>query len=281
MENNNDAVHVTKFEIPLIEKKLGDVKVSEKNYEEAINHYKNSIMALKILFDEESTLLEDEKKATELIEEVGIPVHLNMSLCYLQLEDWRNVVFYSNKVLELKPENLKAIYRRCWAYIKMKDLENASKDLEKLEKGLPDNSEELKKLKNCYEELEKENSALYKNIRKKFVSNSSNNIDSKFDDKENDKVFFFNLKNYKKLKCSDLIELIPKTGKKIINLGINLSIIIPYKIAMKTASTIKNIFWDFPFNITSKSINFFVIEPAKLVLNKVNLIKLKNNNNNV
>jgi hypothetical protein len=44
-------------------------------------------MALKILFDEESTLLEDEKKATELIEEVGIPAHLNMSLCYLQLEE--------------------------------------------------------------------------------------------------------------------------------------------------------------------------------------------------
>jgi hypothetical protein len=30
MENNNDAGHVTKLEIPLIDKKLGNVKISEK-----------------------------------------------------------------------------------------------------------------------------------------------------------------------------------------------------------------------------------------------------------
>ncbi len=113
-----------KFEIPRIEKKLGDVNNSEKNYEEAIAHYKNSIMALKILFDDEKSLAEDEKRATDLIEEVGIPVHLNLAFCFLQVEDWESVIYYCNKVLELNPENVKAIYRRCKAYLKLKEVRN-------------------------------------------------------------------------------------------------------------------------------------------------------------
>ncbi len=115
--------HNNRFEIPKIEKNLGDICSSQKNYLEAIHHYKNSIMALKIIFDEETSLEEDnEKRATELIEEVGIPVHLNLALCYLKIEDWKNVIYYCNKVLELKPDHIKAIYRRCIALIKTKDV---------------------------------------------------------------------------------------------------------------------------------------------------------------
>jgi hypothetical protein len=107
------------LDIPRIEKNLGDVKISEKNYDDAISHYKNSIMALKILFDDEK-FSENEKKATELIEEVGIPVHLNLAYCYLQIQDWNNVEFYCTKVLEIKPLQLKALYRRCKAYLNLK-----------------------------------------------------------------------------------------------------------------------------------------------------------------
>lgn len=122
MDKYSNEYEPSKFEIPRIEKNLGDVKRSEKYYEEAITHYKNSIMALKILFDEEASLSEDEKKATELIEEVGIPVHLNLAFCFLQLEDWKNVIFYCNKVLELQPDRVKAIYRRCKAYLQLREV---------------------------------------------------------------------------------------------------------------------------------------------------------------
>lgn len=108
----------SRLEIPRIEKNLGDVKISEKKYEEAIPHYKNAIMALKILFDDEK-FAEDEKKATELIENVGIPVHLNLAFCYMQLQDWNNVEFYCTKVLQLKPGQLKALYRRCKALLNL------------------------------------------------------------------------------------------------------------------------------------------------------------------
>jgi tetratricopeptide (TPR) repeat protein len=109
-------------DIPKIEKQLGDAKIKEHNFEGAINHYKNSIMSLKILFDDDTSLTEDDKKATQLIEEIGIPVHLNLALCYLKMKDWNNVVFYCNKVLELKPDNVKALYRKCKALLELKEV---------------------------------------------------------------------------------------------------------------------------------------------------------------
>jgi hypothetical protein len=72
MENNSnwDNNDINKLELPMFEKKLGDIKNKSHNYEEAIKHYKNSIIALKMIFDEEGLLTES--KATELIEEIGV-----------------------------------------------------------------------------------------------------------------------------------------------------------------------------------------------------------------
>ena len=109
-----------KLEVPSIEKRQGDNFLKDKNYHEALHHYKSAIVALKIVFDdEELNLANDEEKATALINEVGIPSHLNSALCYLNLEDFVNVVFYCTKVLELDQDNVKALYRRCKANIKL------------------------------------------------------------------------------------------------------------------------------------------------------------------
>jgi tetratricopeptide (TPR) repeat protein len=125
MENDINIIknHPNKLEIPKIEKQLGDEKRNEKNYKEAIIHYKNAIVALKIIFDDEhNTLQEDEQKATQLIEDVGIPVHLNLAYCFLELGDWKSVILYCNKVLELNPKHIKAIYRRCKAFMNLGDV---------------------------------------------------------------------------------------------------------------------------------------------------------------
>lgn len=42
-----------------------------------------------------------------------------MAYCYLEKKDWENVITYCNKVLEIKKDDTKAIYRRCKAYIAM------------------------------------------------------------------------------------------------------------------------------------------------------------------
>jgi hypothetical protein len=76
MEQNNKEISENKFEIPYIEKKLGDLKNNAGEYEEAIGHYKKSILSLKILFDEEGLL--DETKATQLIEEIGVELILTI-----------------------------------------------------------------------------------------------------------------------------------------------------------------------------------------------------------
>jgi hypothetical protein len=70
MEENIESSSINKLELPIFEKKIGDIKNKSNNYLEAIKHYKNSIIALKLLFDEEGLLTEE--KATELIEEVGV-----------------------------------------------------------------------------------------------------------------------------------------------------------------------------------------------------------------
>jgi hypothetical protein len=70
MEENINSSQINKLELPQFEKKLGDINNKSNNYLEAIKHYKNAIIALKLLFDEEGLLTEE--KATELIEEVGV-----------------------------------------------------------------------------------------------------------------------------------------------------------------------------------------------------------------
>lgn len=54
----------------MIEKNLGDERREKKYFEDAINHYKNSILSIKLIFDEDD--LVDEEKASELIEKIAV-----------------------------------------------------------------------------------------------------------------------------------------------------------------------------------------------------------------
>jgi tetratricopeptide (TPR) repeat protein len=241
-------------------------------------------MAIKILFDEENCLETDEKQATDLIEEIGIPVHLNMALCFLNLEDWNNVIFFCNKVLELKPDNIKALYRRCRAFLKMKNLEKAAKDIQKLEQELPGNSEELKYLKTNYEEIENEKGeGLYQTIGKKIVkinkkpenkvqiqeTMSSDNYFSYFQKVINEK------KNSSINKCNELMKIIPNKFKKIISSGLHFTFYLPLNLAIKSLNLAKNILYDLPCEICNKALNLCIVNPTKFVINRIKFIKLR------
>ena len=41
----------------------------------------------------------------------------------MQLKEWENVILYCDKVLEIKKDDFKAIYRRCRAYLSMGEIE--------------------------------------------------------------------------------------------------------------------------------------------------------------
>lgn len=49
-----------------------------------------------------------------------------MAYCYMQLKEWENVILYCDKVLEIKKDDFKAIYRRCRAYLSIgvREVEN-------------------------------------------------------------------------------------------------------------------------------------------------------------
>jgi hypothetical protein len=59
------------MKIPEEEKKMGDEARTEKNYIKAISHYKNALVALRIIFNEEGL---SEDQATKVIEDVGVSI---------------------------------------------------------------------------------------------------------------------------------------------------------------------------------------------------------------
>jgi hypothetical protein len=60
-----------------LEKELGDLKNESGECEEAIKHYKNSILVLGVLFEEEA-LFEDETRVNKLIDEIGVSIRHNV-----------------------------------------------------------------------------------------------------------------------------------------------------------------------------------------------------------
>lgn len=51
------------------------------------------------------------------IQQLRISVHLNLSLCYLKLQNYKRSLDNVQKVLQLDPDNKKAIFRRGQSYL--------------------------------------------------------------------------------------------------------------------------------------------------------------------
>lgn len=160
MEQENNILNETNEEIldePIQEKKKGDNFLKNKNYEEAVKCYQLSLSKLKNIFKKyHDFLVQNFKKAKELIDTVGIPCHLNLSLCYLIMQEWNNCIVECQKVIEMDINNKKAIYRKCKSEINLGLLDNAKEDYMLLEKLISEKTE-LNELKQAIElkEIEK------------------------------------------------------------------------------------------------------------------------------
>ena len=118
------------FSEPEKYKKYGDSCLKGKKYQDALIHYETALEKLKMIFSKHSDcLVKNFSKATQLINTIGIPCHLNMSLCYYHLEKWNESVAECTKVLELDKKNIKAIYRRCKCEIILNKFNDAERDL--------------------------------------------------------------------------------------------------------------------------------------------------------
>lgn len=63
--------------------------------------------------------------------EISISCHLNIASCSVKLGLWRNAVNNCTSVLELSPDNAKALFRRGQAQLALKEYAEAVKDLER------------------------------------------------------------------------------------------------------------------------------------------------------
>lgn len=142
------------YKSPLLEKVIGDKENQVQNYNKAIYHYLHALDKLRELFDQRTNeLAKDFGKAKKLIENVGIPCHLNLSLCYMKLSEWKKCIYECDKVLQIDKSNTKALFRRSRAYAEINDFIKAKEDYNILIK-LHSNSSEIEGIRKIIEEKE-------------------------------------------------------------------------------------------------------------------------------
>ncbi|XP_068658160.1 70 kDa peptidyl-prolyl isomerase-like [Aristolochia californica] len=96
--------------------------------------------------------------------ELKTSCNLNNATCKLKLGEYVGALGLCTKVLEVDPQNLKALYRRSQTYLRTSDLEKAEADLKKALSLDPNNRDvrfEYKKLKEKQREYQKDQAKIY------------------------------------------------------------------------------------------------------------------------
>ena len=157
------------------EKLKYDSLLKQGKYDEAINGYNELIKTIKEDLSKNKSL---EKEDKDLIKkEFIIASYSNISFCYIKLKDWNSVIKYSTLILKSEKENIKALYRKCFAEINSAEYDKAQITLNMLYKLIGDNPEieglrktldekktwdnlqkmkKYKKMMNCYHKLNEE-----------------------------------------------------------------------------------------------------------------------------
>ena len=89
-----------KLLVPYIEKYNGNIYANKKDYEHAIMHYNKALFAMKMLFENEDHIIEDQETAVRFIKEIEIPVCNNLALAYLKEEHFHYAIKYATQVIE-------------------------------------------------------------------------------------------------------------------------------------------------------------------------------------
>ena len=198
-----------------IMKSKGIYYLNLKQYENALDEFIKSICIFKYITssnpnwnkgggikDSELTYIEDKGNNEKEYNEIKIMIKkglLNISLVYLILKDFSNVIKACDEVLKIENNNIKALYRKAKAFIDdpkslIEQYNEAENLLIKANKLEPNNSEIKKVLeqfsKKLNEDKQKENK-IYKKYYNKYNENKILNEDNKKkninDNNENEK----------------------------------------------------------------------------------------------
>lgn len=157
-----------------IAKEKGTKYFKEEKYTLATKQYKKIINYL----DTESSLegQEEEKRKSLLL-----AAHLNMSLCYLKAGEPIRAIQASDKALELDEKNVKGLFRRGQAKLKVNEYEEALKDFNTLLKYDADNKAAKNHIILCTKKMKEykvKEKQLYANIFNKYSMETAKNEES-------------------------------------------------------------------------------------------------------
>jgi tetratricopeptide (TPR) repeat protein len=95
------------------------------NYQHAVTRYTKALGHTGKFFD-----LDEDSKAE--VEALKLSLFLNLAQCYLKLELWLKAVGNAESALKIDPSNAKALYRRAYASVQLKNWDQAEADLRAL-----------------------------------------------------------------------------------------------------------------------------------------------------
>ncbi|XP_052413238.1 inactive peptidyl-prolyl cis-trans isomerase FKBP6 [Carassius gibelio] len=153
MEEQNSVPLSTFLNVLDTQRSFGNLCFNKKRYEDARERYKQAVT----LLQNREPVDEEEKKC---LEEMKLPFLLNLSFTYLKLEKPHKALCYGQKVLDISPQNTKALFRCGQACLEMNDYEKAQDYLTLAQANKPfdpDINTLLRKLALCYKDyLDKE-----------------------------------------------------------------------------------------------------------------------------
>lgn len=149
-----------KLEAAAKKKEEGNALFKDGKYWRAAKKYERAAKFL----EQDKSFPEEEKQQAQVLK---VSCYLNCAACKLKLKEFRVAVDLCSKVLELEPENLKALYRRLQAYVQVGELDLAELDIKKALEIDPENREvklELKKLRQIESQYQKKSAQMFENL---------------------------------------------------------------------------------------------------------------------
>ena len=101
------------------EKEKIDIILKEAKYEEAFKGYNDLTMNIEKEIRKNKSLKDEDIES--LKKDYLIPCYSNLSYINIKQKNWKSVISNANSILEIEKQNIKALYRKCYAEINLSE----------------------------------------------------------------------------------------------------------------------------------------------------------------